>query len=115
MPEKRRPSAKAHAAELKRKLEAIRAEEAQIKERIYKLEACIVAQPGRVSGDRIRNWNTVPADEAPRPARRPRTRYQKQLVNRSRSRQALATLGMVAVAFLFGVWLVYELKRNGVL
>lgn len=110
----RRPQAK--RAEMERRLKEIRDQESNIKERIYKLEASIAAAPGIESARRLRMWNTVPADDViARPAPRHRTRYQRQLVNRGRSRQALTALCLVGIAVLLALWLSYQLKSSGVL
>jgi len=110
-----RRSAKSKRAELERRLNEIRSQESTIKERIYKLEASIAAAPGLESGRRLRLWNTVPADEAPLISSRLRTRYQRQLVNRGRSRQALTALFLTGIAVLLGLWLSWQLKTHGVL
>jgi hypothetical protein len=112
---KSRRSAKSRRAELERRLHEIRNQEFTIKERIYKLEASIAATPGLESRRRLQLWNTVPADQAPALSVGPRTRYQRQLVNRCRSRQALAALFFVGVALLLGLWLSWQLKVHGVL
>lgn len=110
-----RRSAKSRRAELERRLTEIRTQESSIKQRIYKLEASIAATPGEESGRRLRMWNTVPADEMPSGGRHPRTRYQRQLVNRGRSRQAVTALFLTGIALLLGLWLSYQLKTHGVL
>ena len=113
---KSRPSAKSKRAELERRLSEIRSQETSIKERIYKLEASIAAAPRMESERRLRLWNTVPADEPLLPAgRRPSTRYQRQLVNRSRSRQALTALLLIGIAVLLGVWLSWQIRTYGLM
>ncbi len=113
---KTRRSAKSRRAELERRLNEIRNQESTIKERIYKLEASIAAAPGIQSGRRLRLWNTVPADEPLISAgRRPGTRYQRQLVNRGRSRQALTALCLVGIALLLGLWLSWQIRTFGVM
>ena len=110
----RRPQAK--RAEMERRLKEIRSQESTIKERIYKLEASIAAAPGIESARRLQMWNTVPADDAViRPVPRSRTRYQRQLVNRGRSRQALTALMLAGIGLLLVLWLSYQLKTSGVL
>lgn len=109
-------SGKSKRVELERRLNEIRNQESTIKERIYKLEASIAAAPGIESGRRLRLWNTVPADEPMVSAiRRSPTRYQRQLVNRGRSRQALTALCLVGIALLLGLWLSYQIKTHGIL
>lgn len=106
----------ARRAALERRLREIREQECSIKERIYKLEASIVATPGLQSARRLSLWNTVPAEEAPSLRRLlPRTRYQRRLVNRGRSRQALTALFLTGIALLLGVWLSWQLKTHGLL
>jgi len=106
----------AKRAELERRLRDIHDQESNIKERIYKLEASIAAAPGLQSARRLSLWNTVPADEAGVPSRiRPRTRYQRQLANRGRSRQAIAALFLTGIALLLGVWLSWQLKTHGLI
>jgi len=116
MTKTRRTQSQAKRAELERRLKEIRNQETTIKERIYKLEASIAAAPGIASERRLRMWNTVPADEAPvhSPRRKP-TRYQRRIVNRSRSHQALGALGMFGLAVLLALWLSYQLKTSGLL
>lgn len=97
-------------------MKEIRSQETTIKERIYKLEASIVAAPGMESARRLRFWNTVPADEAPVISRTgARTRYQRRLVNRGRSRQAMAALFLMGIALLLGIWLTWQIKTYGVM
>jgi hypothetical protein len=106
----------ARRAELERRLREIRDQESTIKERIYKLEASIAATPGLQSARRLQLWNTVPADEAGTPLRlRPRTRYQRQLASRGRSRQALTALFLTGIALLLGAWLSWQLKTHGLI
>ena len=113
---KSRPGAKSRRAELERRLKEIRSQETSIKERIYKLEASIAAAPRMESERRLRLWNTVPADEAyVQPARRTATRYQRQIINRGRSRQALTALILVTIAGLLGLWLVWQIRTYGVM
>lgn len=113
---KTRRSSKTKRAELEQRLKDIRQQESSIKERIYKLEASISAAPGIESARRLRMWNTVPADDARMiPAARPRTRYQRQLVNRSRSRQALTALLLAGIGVLLALWLSYQLKASGLI
>jgi hypothetical protein len=115
MTRKSRRTAHARRAELERKLKDIRDRESTIKERIYRLEASIAAAPGIQSARRLSMWNTVPADEAPVRHAGPRTRLQRQLTSRARSRQALAALCLVGLALLIGYWLSWQLKTYGVL
>ncbi len=109
-----RRSTKFKRADLERRLKEIRNQESNIKERIYKLEASIAAAPGMESARRLHLWNTVPAEEAPA-STQPRTRYQRRLVNRGRSRQAMSALFLVGVALLLGVWLVWQIKTYGLM
>ena len=116
MPAKPRTSAKAKRAELERKLTDIRSRETAIKERIYKLEASITAAPSMASSQRLRFWNTIASDEPAPTTRDARmTRYQRRLVNKSRSRQAVTALFLTVLAVLVGLWLSYQLKQHGVL
>ena len=110
-----RRSAKSKRAELERRLNEIRNQESTIKQRIYKLEASIAAAPGLASGRRLRLWNTLPAEEAPFAPSRPHTRYQRSIVNRGRSRQALTALFLTGITVLLGLWLSWQLKTHGVL
>lgn len=110
---RRRPS-QTKRADLERRLKEIRSQETSIKERIYKLEASIAGAPGMESARRLHLWNTVPAEEAP-VAVRPRTRYQRRLVNRGRSRQAVAALFLMGIALLLGVWLMWQIKTYGLM
>lgn len=112
---KSRKSSQTRRAELERRLHEIRSQETTIKERIYKLEASIVATPGMESGRRLRLWNTVPADEPASARSRVPTRYQRQLTNRGRSGQALTALGLFAVGVLLVLWLAYQFKTYGLL
>ncbi len=113
---KKRQSSHAKRAELERRLREIRSQETTIRERIYKLEASIVAAPGLASERRLRMWNTVPADEAPAAPRTLKpTRWQRQLRNQGRSRQAIGALFMVGVALLLTLWLSWQLKASGLL
>jgi hypothetical protein len=106
--------AKSKRVELERRLTEIRRQETTIRERIYKLEASIVAAPHAESGRRLRLWNTVPAEESLLPSgRRPRTRYQIQIVNRARSRQALTALFLIGVAVILGLWLSWQIRTYG--
>jgi hypothetical protein len=113
---KSRRSSQSKRAELERRLKEIRSQETTIKERIYKLEASIAGAPGMESARRLRLWNTVPAEEAPvSPRSRASTRYQRRLVNRGRSRQALAALFLMGIALLLGIWLTWQMKTYGVM
>jgi hypothetical protein len=111
---KSRRSSQSRRAELERRLKEIRNQETTIKERIYKLEASIAGAPGMESARRLRLWNTVPAEEAP-VVSRARTRYQRRLVNRGRSRQALAALFLMGIALMLGLWLTWQMKTYGVM
>ena len=109
-------ASKAKRAELERRLSDIRNQENHIKERIYKLEASIVSTPSRVVGERLRMWNTVPADEEMQyKLLKPRTRYQKKLVNRGRSHQALTAMFFVTIAVLMAIWFTNQLRSSGIL
>jgi hypothetical protein len=113
---KTRRTSQAKRAELERRLKEIRSQETTIKERIYKLEASIAGAPGMESARRLRLWNTVPAEEAPVVSHtRSRTRYQRRLVNRGRSRQALAALFLMGLALMLGIWLTWQMKVYGVM
>ena len=116
MTRKSRKSSQARRIELESRLKEIRSQETSIKERIYKLEASIVATPGIESGRRLRLWNTLPAEESPVISRtRQQTRYQRQLRNQNRSGQALTALGLFAVGVLLVLWLMYQLRTYGLL
>ena len=109
-------ASKAKRADLERRLSDIRDQENHIKERIYKLEASIVSTPSRVVGERLRMWNTVPADEAMRSKPlKPKTRYQRKLVNQGRSRQALTAMFFVTIAVLLAIWFTNQLRTSGIL
>lgn len=111
-----RRSTQAKRVELERRLNEIRSQESTIRERIYKLEASIAASPGLESARRLHFWNTLPPDEERVPRRRGSpTRYQRQLVNRGRSRQAVTALLLMGIAVLLGLWLSWQLRSNGVL
>ncbi len=116
MPDKSRTSAKAKRSELERKLNDIRTRQTAIKERIYKLEASITAAPSMASSQRLHFWNTVASDEpAPATGDARMTRYQRRLVNKGRSRQAVTAFLLTGFALLVGLWLSYQLKQHGVL
>ncbi len=112
----RRSSTKTKRVELERRLKEIRSQETTIKERIYKLEASIAGAPGMESARRLRFWNTLPAEEAPAVSRTgARTRYQRRLRNRGRSRQAIAALFLMGIALMLGLWLAWQMKTYGVM
>jgi hypothetical protein len=113
---KKRQNSHAKRAELEHRLKQIRSQETTIRERIYKLEASIAAAPGLASERRLRLWNTIPAEESPAPRRAQKpTRWQRQLKNSGRSRQAVGALFMVSVALLLTLWLSWQLKTSGLL
>lgn len=103
--------------ELRRRLKEIEEREKAVKERIHKLEVSIVSTPSREIERRLRNWNTLPADEEDVPLRSPRkeTRWQRRRRNKARSRQALTALFLLGVLALFLLWFYHQLKNNGVL
>lgn len=107
----------ARQAELERKLREIRRQEQTIKERIYRLEAVIAAEPARSSRSRLNSWNTIPPDDVDREstARSRGTRWQRQRLNRARSRQALIAGFLVVLMVLFFCWFQYQLRIHGIL
>jgi len=108
---------RAKQAEMEERIRQMRREEDQIKARIYKLEASIVAAPSFVAGDRLRNRNILQAEEAESSQGRAftRTRWQAQRLNQARSRQAITAFFLVVAFVGFVCWFYLQLKNNGVL
>lgn len=108
---------KAKHAELEDRIRQMRHEEDNIKAKIHKLEASIVAAPVWQAGTRLRNRNLIAAEEAEDYTGRPfnRTRWQAQRMNRARSRQALTAFLLVAAFTGFVFWFYLQLRNNGVL
>ena len=108
---------KAKHAELEERIRQMRREEDSIKDKIYKLEASITAEPVFMAGSRLRNRNLIAAEEEEEYTGRPfnRTRWQAQRLNRARSRQAMTALLLVAAFVGFVYWFYLQLRNNGVL
>jgi cell division protein FtsB len=108
---------RAKQAELEERIREMRREEDHIKAKIYKLEASIVAAPGFMAGDRLRNRNLISAEDVEASQGRSfnRTRWQAQRLNRARSRQALTAFLLVAAFVGFVFWFYLQLRNNGVL
>lgn len=101
-------------AEMERRLKELRREESHLNERLHKLEASMALHPG--AGSR-RDQLMLPPEE-PADGRRAEARplrYQRELVNRNRSRQALTALFMLAAGVLLALWLSYQIKSSGLL
>ena len=107
----------AKQAELEERIRQMRHEEDQIKNKIYKLEASIVAAPVWQAGTRLRNRNFIAPEEEEEYGGRSfnRTRWQAQRMNRARSRQALTAFLLVAAFTGFVCWFYLQLRNNGVL
>jgi predicted nucleic acid-binding Zn-ribbon protein len=109
-------AAQRRRAELEQKLRDLATRENSLKESIYKLEASIVAAPSYMAAERLRMWNAVPADDErvhrPKAAR---TRVQRKMANRTRSREAMTALVFVALALALGLWFVKALTLYGIL
>ena len=107
---------RAKHAELEERIRQMRREEDSIKAKIYKLEASIVAAPGAMMGERLRNRNVVQADEEEyRGPAFNRTRWQAQRLSRARSRQAITALCLVVAFVGFVSWFFVLLRNSGVL
>lgn len=108
---------RAKHAEMEDRIRQMRREEDNIKAKIHKLEASIVATPVLMAGDRLRNRNLIQAEEEPEYNGRAfnRTRWQAQRLNRARSRQAMTALLLVAAFVGFVCWFYLQLRNNGLL
>lgn len=108
---------KAKHAELEARIHEMRREEENIKAKIHRLEATIVAAPVLLAGDRLRKRNLIEAETEEDYQGRPfnRTRWQAQRLNRARSRQAITALLLVALFVGFVCWFYLQLRNNGVL
>ncbi len=108
---------KARHAELQERIRQMHHEEDNIKAKIHKLEASIVAAPVWQAGSRLRNRNLIAAEEEEEYGGRAfsRTRWQAQRMNRARSRQALIAFLLVAAFTGFVCWFYLQLRNNGLL
>jgi len=112
----RRPSDREQAAELQRRLREVKAREAQLNEKLHRLNVAIPMDGAQtVFPSRTRSGMILADDDHVGRAPRGRTRYQQQLENRARSGQALSAFGLIVLAVALVVWLFHQLKSTGVL
>lgn len=107
---------KAKLVEMEERIREMRRQEDALKNKIYRLEASITAEPMHLAGQRLRSHNLIAADDDDDFSDRPsRTRWQAQRVNRARSRQAVTALFLVVLFLSFVFWFYQQLRSNGVL
>lgn len=110
----RRPSDREQAAELQRRLREVKAREAQLNEKLHRLNVAIPMDGAQTVFPSRTRSRMILADEDGG-GRAPRTRYQQRLENRARSGQALSAFGLIVLALALVVWLFHQLKTTGVL
>jgi hypothetical protein len=110
----RRPSDRDQSAELQRRLREVKAREAQLNEKLHRLNVAIPMDGAQTVFPSRTRSGMILADEDGM-GRAPRTRYQQQLENRARSGQAVSAFGLILLALALVVWLFHQLKTTGVL
>lgn len=115
-----RSTSRKEAEELRRQLDAVTARQNELKKQLHRLDVVTTAEPPRAfsgrpaAAERQRSW-TLPSEDEDEGPRYRRTRMQERMEKRQRSYQAMVALGLVALAFALGTWLIHEMKRHGML
>ena len=117
MPNLKSPSkaTKARHAELQARITEMHRKEDAIKNKIYKLEASIVAAPAWEAQSRLRNRNSIAAEDYDDGRGPQQTRWQAQRMDRARSSQAILAFFLLALFAGFVICFYYTLKAHGLL